>query len=475
MLFDLLIGALIFLFHAAGLLAALQAILISRTPGAAIGWALALVIVPYIALPLFAVFGGSQFKGYKMAGQPDADELKDVLEKAQNALGPHHSDLTEKYRDSAHLAERLIGLPVTSGNEVDLLVDGEETFGAIGNAIDEAREVLIVQFFIVRDDTLGQDIKRRLIAARNRGVRVHMLMDQVGSRRLSNQYRSELRDAGVELEVFITNRDRGRRFRINFRNHRKLVIADGRVAFVGGLNIGDEYMGRDPHFGPWRDTFIRLQGPIVIALQLPFVEDWYFTTRRILDLSWEVRDTPGNMAASIVPGAPVSVWNTCPAAYFEIIRSTRKRLWLASPYFVPDQALRAAIAHAALRGVDVRLLLPQMPDHILPWLSSFTFYPAMREAGVRIYRYQPGFMHQKVLLADDDLAVIGSINLDYRSFILNFELSVAVASRAFATRVEKMLEDDFGRAKPDDLFAYEDGGFLFRLKCRSAALLSPTQ
>ncbi|MGH8048531.1 MAG: cardiolipin synthase, partial [Chthoniobacterales bacterium] len=342
-------------------------------------------------------------------------------------------------------------------------------------AIDGAEKYLIMQFFIVRDDELGRDILRRLLAARKRGVWIWMLIDQVGSRKLSTDYRTALRDAGVKLEMFVTNRERGKRFRLNFRNHRKLVVADGKKALLGGQNIGNEYLGLSKRFGPWRDTFVELEGPIVIALQLPFVEDWYFTTNEIPELDWEAHPSKGNMAASIVPGTPTKRWNTCPAAYFEIIRSTRKRLWIASPYFVPDPALNASLAHAALRGVDVRLLLPQNPDHLLPWLSSFTFYPAMRDAGVKILRYQPGFMHQKVLLSDDDLSIIGSINLDYRSFILNFELSVAIASRAFANRVEAMFEADFAHAKEDDLFALENRGLLFRLKCRAAALLSPTQ
>ncbi len=472
---DLLITGILMLLHTAGVFCAFQAILISRTPQAAIGWSLGLLLFPYVAIPLFAVFGGSTFRGYKLAGHTDDSALTAVLEKIRTALEPHHSDLTEKYRDSAYLSERLTHLPVTTGNEATLLIDGAETFSAVGRAIDEAKTYLVIQFFIVRDDELGRDIQRRLLDARKRGVTVWMLIDQVGSRRLSAAYRQTLMDAGVTLRVFVTNRERGKRFRLNFRNHRKLVVADGRVAFLGGQNIGDEYMGRDPKFGPWRDTFLRLEGPIVLALQLPFVEDWYFTTGKIPDLRWEVVSTPGRMAASLVPGTPATIWNACPAAYFEVIRSARRRLWLASPYFVPDPALRAALAHAALRGVDVRIILPQHADHILPWLSSFTFYPAMREAGVKIYRYQPGFMHQKVLLADDDLAIVGSINLDYRSFILNFELSVAIANRAFAHRVETMLEDDFARSQLDDMFALENRGLLFRLKCRSAALLSPTQ
>lgn len=473
--FDLLVTALVFLLHLAGVFFAFQAILISRTPQAAIAWVMGLVLFPYLALPLFAVFGGSTFRGYKLAGSTDDPELTAVLEKARAGLAPHQSDLTEKYRDSAFLAERLAHLPVTKCNDAKLLIDGQETFDVVGAAIDSAERYLIVQFFIVRDDDLGREILRRLLAARQRGIAVYMLIDQVGSHKLSAGYRQALLDAGVRLETFVTNRERGKRFRLNFRNHRKLVVADGKKAFLGGQNIGDEYMGRVKRFGPWRDTFVELEGPIVVALQVPFVEDWYFTTQEIPDLEWTPRAGEGNMAASIVPGTPVKRWNTVPATYFEIIRSARRRLWIASPYFVPDQALRAAIAHAALRGVDVRLLLPQNPDHLLPWLSSFTFYPWMRDAGVKILRYQPGFMHQKVLLADDDLAIVGSVNLDYRSFTLNFELSVAIASRAFANRVEKMLDADFARAKEDDLFALENRGLLFRLKCRAAALLSPTQ
>jgi cardiolipin synthase len=475
MWFDLIIAGIAIIFHTVGVFFAFNAILISRTPQAAIGWALGLMLFPYVAIPLFLVFGESTFAGYKLAGHDDDSALNAVLKKARMALDAHQSDLTEKYRDSAYLAERLTHLPVTSGNHAQLLVDGSETFDAVGEAIDQAKDYLIIQFFIVRDDQLGMDIQRRLLAARQRGVDVWMLIDQVGSRKLPAGYRDALIEAGVQLETFVTNRGRGKRFRLNFRNHRKLVVADGSVAFVGGQNVGDEYMGRSKRFGPWRDTFVRLEGPIAIALQLPFVEDWYFTTDQVPKLRWEVTATPGNMAASIVPGTPTTFWNTCPAAYFEIIRSARKRLWLASPYFVPDAALRAALAHAALRGVDVRILLPQHPDHLLPWLSSFTFYPSMREAGVKIFRYQPGFMHQKVLLADDDLSIVGSINLDYRSFTLNFELSVAIASRAFANRVEEMLKADFAQAVQDDPFAYENRGLLFRLKCRAALLLSPTQ
>jgi cardiolipin synthase len=262
---------------------------------------------------------------------------------------------------------------------------------------------------------------------------------------------------------------------MNFRNHRKLVIVDGREAYLGGLNVGDEYLGLDPKFGPWRDTFMRLTGPVVRSLQMTFVEDWFFTTREVLDLPWEIAPPSGDMLACPIPTGPDRPWKAGPAAYLEIIQSARHRLWFATPYFVPENALVTAIAHAAIRGVEVRLLLPQMADHVLPWLSSFTFYPGMRAAGVKIYRYQPGFMHQKVVLADDNLAVVGSINVDYRSFMLNFELSTIVESKSFAAQVERMFLDDFARSAPADMYAYENANVFFKLKCRAAALLSSQQ
>ncbi len=283
----------------------------------------------------------------------------------------------------------------------------------------------------------------------------------------------ELQAGGVEVKAFVTNRQFGRRFQVNFRNHRKLVIVDGHTAFLGGLNAGDEYMGEGP-LGAWRDTHMAVEGPAVLALQLSFLEDWYYVDKTVPDLPIVPQERGSEIVLPFASG-PAESWNITPAVFCELIHDVRERLWIASPYFVPDPALRTALAHAALRGVDVRIILPQGIDHLLPWLSSFTFYPAMLEAGVKIWRYQPGFMHQKVLLADTDLAIVGSVNLDYRSFMLNFELSAAVQDAEFASKVEKMFEADFARSKQEDLRKFQDGSFLFRLKCRLAALMSPEQ
>lgn len=219
---------------------------------------------------------------------------------------------------------------------------------------------------------------------------------------------------------------------------------------------------------------MRIQGPSVTGFQISFLEDWNYATKSVPD--FRLRSTPAGQAVVFpVASGPAEDWSVCGAVYLSVIQDAQRRLWLASPYFVPSSPLLYAICHAALRGVDVRIILPRMADHKLPWLSSFTYYPRLLAAGVKVWRYQPGFMHQKVLLADDDFAIVGSINLDYRSFMLNFELSAAVQDRVFAADVENMFLADFDRSLPEDLEAFDKGSLLFRLKCRAAALMSPEQ
>jgi cardiolipin synthase len=462
------------LLELAGIFLALRAVLMARTPQSAIGWALALVILPVIAIPLFLFFGESRFSGYTRAGTGGSGPLDDALQATGRHLDGYRAGVSELCIDGARVAENLSKLPATGGNAVRLLVDGEATFEAIFRELDAARESVWLQFFIIRDDQLGRALSARLLAAAARGVECLVMYDQVGSKALPESWREKLTQGGVQVQPFITNRQYGRHFQINFRNHRKLFIADGRVAFVGGLNAADEYMGRSKTFGPWRDTHLRIEGPSVAGFQISFLEDWNYATKSLPP--YRLRSAPaGNAVVFPVSSGPAEEWGVCAAVYLSVIQDAKKRLWLASPYFVPSSPLLYDICHAALRGVDVRIILPQMADHLMPWLSSFTYYPKLRAAGVKVWRYQPGFMHQKVLLADDDFAIVGSINLDYRSFMLNFELSAAVHDRAFASDVETMFLADFDRSRQEDLRSFDAGSLAFRLKCRAAALMSPEQ
>jgi cardiolipin synthase len=467
--------SLIFLFQVAGMACALHAIMHSRTPQAAIGWTLGLILFPWFGIPLYLVFGQSKFSGYLLAGHGLVEELDRSKTSAKVAMEPHRTTFREEFQDLTHLSERLTGLPATTGNQVDLLIDGEQTFGAIFAALRQAREYIVTQFYIVHDDELGRLFQAELLAARARGVRVYLLYDDVGSKHLPPAYVEKLTKAGVHVAAFVTNRDLGVRFQINFRNHRKLVVVDGRECFTGGLNVGDEYMGRSPRFGPWRDTHIHLRGPALLPLLVGFFEDWHYATGQLPEIPLDEPPVFGSQRVLSFVSGPADDIEIAPAIYLGAVRAARHRVWIASPYLVPDAATRTALQHAALRGIDVRILLPGMPDHTLPWLSSFGYYPAMRLAGIRLFRTRKGFMHQKVLLVDNDVAMVGSINLDSRSFILNFEHAALVCDAAFAFSVHQMLQKDFEAAAEVDLHEYEKASFWFRLKVRLASLSSPEQ
>ncbi len=460
-------GVVLFV-HLLGVANAVHAILKVRAPQAALGWALALITFPWLAIPLYWVFGRQKFIGYREAEEGKGDALDQLGTKVASALAPFAAEKVPIHRFAA--------LPPTRGNAVDLLVDGAETFPALYEAIDAAQESLVVQFFIVRDDHIGRELRDRLVARARAGVRVYFLYDEVGCHALPKAYGEPLREAGVRFEPFRTTRGKGNRFQLNFRNHRKLLIADGRVALTGGLNVGVEYNGESPRFGAWRDTHARVRGPAVQALQLAFAEDWNWATGELPDLCWApaTAEEPGESVRVIASG-PADELDLCSLVFLDTVNRAQERLWIASPYFVPDPAVLSALQLAALRGVKVRILLPDKPDHLLPYLSSFSYYEALSHAGIELYRYTAGFPHQKVLLVDEERAMVGSVNVDYRSFHLNFELALLVRDTGFARKVATMLEADFARARKVDLGELQRRSPLFRAGVRFARLLSPIQ
>ncbi|MFZ9920709.1 MAG: phospholipase D-like domain-containing protein, partial [Terrimicrobiaceae bacterium] len=351
-----------------GICFAMRAILIARTPQSAVAWACGLVVLPLITIPLFLIFGESRFAGYTLAGNRTSQNLDEAFRAIIQHLDGYKTTFTGKFLEASRMANNLSRIPATGGAKVDLLIDGEATFQSIFAAIDAAKESVWVQFFIIHDDRLGRALAERLIAAARRGVECRVLFDQVGSKALPKSWSDQLSVEGIHVESFVTNRQFGRRFQINFRNHRKLVIVDALVAFLGGLNVGDEYMGRSKRFGPWRDTHIRLEGPCVAGFQLSFLEDWNYITGEVPTFRLPkplVAPEPAPLVFPIASG-PAESWSICPAVFLSVINSATRRLWIASPYFVPGSPLFFAICHAAIRGVDVRVILPQMPDHLLP-------------------------------------------------------------------------------------------------------------
>ena len=468
--------AVIALFQVLGIASSVHAIMHTRTEQGAIAWAMSLVFVPYVAVPAYWVLGRSRFEGYVNARKLTEDVGEELLVDLQGRIAPYRLDQQEI--DPAILAAQgLADQPMLTSNEVELLVDGQETFDSILAGIDAAREYVLFQFFIVKDDQIGNLVKDRLIAKANAGVSVYFLYDEMGSSGLPDSYLDELRAAGIEVSAFNTQKGPGNRFQINFRNHRKVVVVDGRVTWVGGHNVGDEYLGRDPAFGHWRDTHIRIEGPAVMGTQLSFLVDWYWATDQIIDLPFVPSAAAGaDTDVLILPTGPADDLESATLMFTHAINSARQRIWIASPYFVPDLGLLNALQLAGLRGVDVRIMIPDMADHYLVYLAAFSYLEDAGRTGVRFFRYTDGFLHQKVMLIDDSVATIGTANMDNRSFRLNFEITAAIADNAeFIDEVEAMFMNDFehSREVPSDELASKS--WWFRFLVQLARLTSPIQ
>jgi cardiolipin synthase len=449
----------------------------ARTSQGTIAWAVALNALPIVAVPAYWVLGRSRFHGYVTARRGEDSEIREIGLNAR-ALAEPFVVPPEAARDvgAVRAAVSLADIPLLRGNHVELLVDGPATFESILAGIDGARDYILFQFFIVKDDELGGEVQRRLIAKAREGVPVYFLYDEVGSHSLPGRYKKELRSAGIEVYDFHTQQGLRNRFQLNFRNHRKVVVVDGKEAWIGGHNVGDEYMGRDAKFGRWRDTHVRIAGPAALAAQLSFVEDWYWATGRVPEVDWMPDPAPeSDMKALVIPTGPADELESATLMFIHAIHSARTRVWIASPYFVPDEAVMAALHLAGLRGVDVRILIPDHPDHLLVYLAAYSYFDEASETGADFYRYTDGFLHQKVVLIDDVSAAVGTANFDNRSFRLNFEITALVADPAFAAEVEEMFEADFARSRRMERGELDRKSFWFKLGVKLARLTSPIQ
>ena len=276
------------LFHILGIVSSLHAVMSTRTSQGAIAWAVSLITFPYVAVPAYWVLGRNRFQGYVTARRADDEQIQDLVRRAGKSVMSSAVPVEEQSA-AARAGVGLAEIPILEGNSAELLIDGEATFSSIFEGIQQARQYILVQFYIVHDDGLGRELQSRLIAKAKEGVRVYFLYDEVGSHKLPTGYQEKLRAAGVQLYDFHSRKGPWNRFQINFRNHRKIVVVDGKAAWIGGHNVGDEYLGKDPKMGAWRDTHVKIEGPAVMAVQLSFVEDWHWATDEAPEVSWQPR------------------------------------------------------------------------------------------------------------------------------------------------------------------------------------------
>ncbi len=446
-----------------------------RTPTATLAWMLGLAALPLLGILVYLLVGPRRLERKKLR-----------MAMARRAVGPALEWWERRTAAElpfpgqlARLATRLDAWPPETAAEVRLYAGGDETYDALVEAIGAARHHVHCEYYIFEPGRAGARLRDALAERARAGVKVRLLVDAVGSSRLPRRFLRPLLEAGGEVARF--NRPllgRALRGLANFRTHRKIAVVDGRVGFTGGINVSDDQSRAARGESAWRDTHLRLAGAAVHGLQATFLENWAFATRGRGALQAEAFQAcfppaaAGEHWVQVVASGPDQATHAIEALYFAAIAGARERLWITTPYFVPNEALAAALESAALRGVDVRLLLPASTDSFVVDAAGRTYHDALADAGVRILVYGPPMVHAKTMVVDRDLAIVGSANLDNRRFRLTFEVVAAVYGEPAADELARLFEADLARARPRARREEADP-FGRRLVASAARLLSP--
>ncbi len=411
-------------------------VLQKREPAATLAWLISLAALPYLGFVVYYVFGPQRIRRQRLRRGRSRERLPDA---------PESSSLPPDALELARLGQATTRLPAASATVVRLLVDGAAKYDALVEAIAAAQDHIHVEYYIYEPDRTGTRLRDALIERARAGVKVRLLLDSVGSAKMRRQFLAPLVEAGGEVAWFHPMLARWHRPWLNLRSHRKIVIVDGCVAFTGGINVTDEQDER-LRADAYRDLHLRLEGEVVALLQQVFLEDWIYATGQRAPSMPRVACEPGAVAAQVLVSGPDGPWEAIHRLHVSAIHAARRRVWLATPYFVPGEAAMMALTSAALAGLDVRLLVPRRSDSRLVTFATRSYFDDLLAAGVRIHEYGPRLLHTKALLCDDDMAIIGSANFDHRSFRLNFEVSMLFRDAGIADSLEALLQHDMSQA-----------------------------
>ncbi|MFD9624700.1 cardiolipin synthase [Peribacillus muralis] len=449
----------------------------NRNPVQTIAWLVVFGAFPFVGCIFYFLFGRNYRKERIFHKKYFLDKQSFVKISGE---AEHHERIKEMGGSSQQLftlANRLGNSPISFTTETRVLRNGQETFFNIIEQLNKARHHIHLEYYIVRDDEIGCVLKNVLMEKAREGVEIRFLYDAVGSWKLERSYINDLKQAGVEMVAFgplhlpLLNNT------FNFRNHRKIIVIDGSVGFMGGLNIGDEYLGKNPKFGSWRDTHLIVKGEAVRTLQLIFLQDWYYSTNQsfltdeYLMSGSELHQGDGGV--QLIGGGPDSEWTIIKSIFFKMITSAEKSVWVASPYFVPDDDILQALKVAALSGLDVKLLVPKNPDKRIVYHASRTYFPEMLSSGVRIFQYNEGFMHSKIIIVDEQLASIGTTNMDMRSFHLNFEVNAFLYRTESALQLVNDFKEDLKLSQEVEIDAFSKRNIGLKVLESTCRLLSP--
>ncbi|RKD26834.1 cardiolipin synthase [Ammoniphilus oxalaticus] len=430
-------------------------VLENRNPSRTVAWLVILTIFPIIGFVFYIFVGRNIRKRRRYKDKTiNLNELHQLFNIPYDVTDYQTlQPISSKQERLVHLLLHNASLPMTQLNQVEILTNGEATFEKMFEELRRAEHHIHFITFILRNDQVGNELKKILIEKAKQGIKVRMIIDGLGSRQLSRSYKQELKEAGVELVSFSPILFPYLR-KINYRNHRKITIIDGEVGFLGGLNVGDEYLGLNEKFGFWRDTHMMVKGDAVYFLQLIFLHDWRFSTDQIVrpePCYFPKHEIKQPLHVQIAASGPDSDWEYILKVYFSLITQAKKTVYITTPYLIPDDSIAMALKTAALSGVDVRILVPGIPDHVVVHWASRSYYRELIEAGVKIYSYLKGFIHAKIIIVDGQVVTIGTANFDIRSFHHNFEVSGVIYDPKVADRLSQDFFEDLSYSEQLDL------------------------
>ncbi len=449
-----------------------------QSPAATMAWLLAMVLLPFIGLGAYFVFGRRKVNMRIRLLKAISEAFGDVRQKLKfdKTFSKSLTAIIRRHRGLMRLAYSFPGPPPTTGNIVEVQNDAKESYPDMFEAMAKAEKYIHAMYYIFRPDETGIKFRDMLIERALAGVEVRLMYDDIGSWSTKLKFFEPLVEAGGQVREYRpVHFSRLRGAYANFRNHRKILVVDGKTAYTGGINIGDEYLGRDPQLGYWRDSNIKLTGPAASHLQLIFAEDWFYVTNEMLAAEYLVKDWPDDAQGEIVqvvPSGPDRQIDQVAKLYFTAITSAQEKLYITTPYFVPDESVQTALVAAALRGVDVRLLVPMNFDRKIIKYASMSYFKELLEVGCKIYQYQKGFIHSKTMSADGELGIVGTANMDVRSFRLNFEVCAVCYSKAVAEHLNEHFFEDLENSMELNLTRYKKRARLERFLENMARLMS---
>ena len=443
-----------------------------KTPSATLAWVMFLAFIPILGFFFYFILNQniSRSKINRLTENEEyfiSGALKSQMKEMENDTFVFHSDVAPKWKSLIKLNQVYANAYYTEKNNVELLTDGNELRKRLYQDIRQAKETINVEFFIIKRDYVGLDFIDLLTKKAREGITVRLLIDSLGSRFINDRVLKDYIQAGGKVGYFFKPKLKIFGVKINYRNHRKIVVIDDKIAYTGGYNIAKEYIGKKKKFGYWRDSHLRITGEGVIDLNARFTLDWRFTTKEKLDVLKVAHvsdDIDHPVGMQIVSCGPESHKEEVKRAYMKMITSARKNVFIQTPYFVPDQSIIESLKMATQSGVDVRVMIPCKPDHVLVYWATYSYVGDLIKSGVRVFIYDNGFLHAKTMVCDGEVGTVGSTNFDNRSFRLNFESNAVIYDKDFAEKMEDVFGRDMEKCHELTLDAYNKRSLIIRIK-----------